>query len=83
MAGWVALSNIPRLGGLVSELHGGDGLVTWGAPAPKPRPPQRQRWFQERPSPYPWEQDGLDHVRKLMPNAEPYRAWATFSFTGR
>ena len=40
-----------------------------------------QRWFQERPSPYPWEQDGLDHVRRLMPNAEPYRACATFSFT--
>lgn len=39
------------------------------------------RWFQERTSPYPWEQDGLDHVKKLMPQAEPYRAWATFSFT--
>jgi hypothetical protein len=41
----------------------------------------QQRWFQERTSEYPWEQDGLDHVRRLMPNAEPYRAWATFSFT--
>ncbi|WP_308257641.1 BREX system serine/threonine kinase PglW [Pseudonocardia lacus] len=40
-----------------------------------------RRWFQERPSEYPWEQDGLDHVKRLMPNAEPYRAWATFSFT--
>jgi serine/threonine protein kinase len=40
-----------------------------------------QRWFQERTSPYPWEQDGLDAVKRLMPNAEPYRAWATFSFT--
>lgn len=51
-------------------------------PIPKPAPPPAQkRWFQERPSPYPWEQDGLDHIKRLMPQAEPYRAWATFSFT--
>jgi hypothetical protein len=43
--------------------------------------PAQQRWFQERPSDYPWEQDGLDHVKRLMPAAEPFRAWATFSFT--
>ena len=42
-----------------------------------------QQWFQERPSPYSWEQDALDHVRRLMPEAEPYRAWATFSFTAQ
>jgi serine/threonine protein kinase len=54
-----------------------------GKPAPKPAPPPRPRlqWNQERTSPYPWEQDGLDFVRRLMPAAEPYRAWATFSFT--
>ncbi|HEX5493997.1 MAG TPA: NERD domain-containing protein, partial [Mycobacteriales bacterium] len=40
-----------------------------------------RRWFQERTSPFPWEQDGLDHVRRLMPDTEPYRAWAIFSFT--
>ncbi|GDY33794.1 BREX system serine/threonine kinase PglW [Gandjariella thermophila] len=51
-----------------------------GGPKPGP-PPARQRWFQERQSEYAHEQDGLDHVRRLMPNAEPYRAWATFSFT--
>ncbi|MFD5237334.1 BREX system serine/threonine kinase PglW [Streptomyces tendae] len=51
-----------------------------GAPKPGPPRPARQ-WFQERPSPYPWEQDALDHVRALMPQAEPFRAWATFSFT--
>ena len=39
------------------------------------------RWFQERPSPYPWEQDGLDHVKNRMPQSDPFRAWATFSFT--
>ncbi len=49
-------------------------------PSPASRPAS-QRWYQERPSDYPWEQDGLDHVRRLMPAAEPYRAWATFSFT--
>ncbi len=51
-----------------------------GAPKPGP-PPEPQRWFQERSSSYAWEQDGLDHIRCLMPAAEPYRAWATFSFT--
>jgi serine/threonine protein kinase len=43
--------------------------------------PSPQRWFQERPSEYPWEQDGLDHIKRLKPDVEPYRAWATFSFT--
>lgn len=53
-----------------------------GSSVPNPDPSASLRhWFQERPSSYPWEQDGLDHVRRLMPNAEPYRAWATFSFT--
>ncbi|WP_329062128.1 BREX system serine/threonine kinase PglW [Streptomyces sp. NBC_01429] len=53
---------------------------------PRPGPPRsgRQRkpgWFQPRRSTHTWEQDGLDHIRRLMPNTEPYRAWATFSFT--
>ncbi|MCX4587024.1 BREX system serine/threonine kinase PglW [Streptomyces sp. NBC_01481] len=53
--------------------------------APKPGPPPRpeNQWNQERPSPYAWEQDALDHIRRLMPPAEPYRAWATFSFTAQ
>lgn len=51
-------------------------------PAPKPGPQlSRERWFQPRRSGFAWEQDGLDHIRHLMPRAEPYRAWATFSFT--
>ncbi|WP_313895982.1 BREX system serine/threonine kinase PglW [Streptomyces sp. YIM 98790] len=50
---------------------------------PKPGPPPRkERWFQPRRSGYRWEQEGLDHIRRLMPQAEPYRAWATFQFTG-
>ena len=54
--------------------------------APKPGPPRsgpqrKQGWFQPRRSTHTWEQEGLDHIRQLMPNTEPYRAWATFSFT--
>lgn len=49
---------------------------------PQPGPlPALKRWFQERPSEYDWEQDGLDHIKGVMPKAEPYRAWATLSFT--
>ncbi|WP_328223975.1 BREX system serine/threonine kinase PglW [Streptomyces sp. NBC_00104] len=51
--------------------------------AAKPGPPsRREHWFQPRRSGFRWEQEGLEHVRQLMPNAEPYRAWATFRFTG-
>ncbi|MFF9750279.1 BREX system serine/threonine kinase PglW [Streptomyces albidoflavus] len=50
---------------------------------PKPGPPPRREcWFQPRRSGFAWEQDGLDHVRGLMPQVEPHRAWATFQFTG-
>ncbi|MBO0510537.1 BREX system serine/threonine kinase PglW [Streptomyces beijiangensis] len=52
-------------------------------PVPKPGPPTHQEhWFQPRRSDFRWEQEGLDHVRELMPRVEPYRAWATFRFTG-
>ncbi|MGW7002051.1 BREX system serine/threonine kinase PglW [Streptomyces sp. NPDC054933] len=50
-------------------------------PTPKPALPKVQRWHQTRTSPFPWEQDALDHIKRLMPQTEPYRAWATFSFT--
>lgn len=51
---------------------------------PVPRPPRPRRlWFQELPSEYPWEQEGLKFIKGLMPKVEPYRAWATFSFTAR
>lgn len=57
-------------------------MTAAGTPsAPKPGPPRKERWFQSRRSTFSWEQEGLDHVRQLMPAAEPYRAWATFSFT--
>ncbi|MFD9102244.1 BREX system serine/threonine kinase PglW [Streptomyces virginiae] len=51
------------------------------APRPGP-PPAREHWFQPRRSGFRWEQEGLDHIRRLMPATEPYRAWATFQFTG-
>jgi len=52
------------------------------APGAKPgQPTSSSHWYQRKQSDYPWEQDGLDFIKKLMPNAEPYRAWATFSFT--
>ncbi|MEU5697189.1 protein kinase [Actinosynnema sp. NPDC020468] len=38
-------------------------------------------WFQEEVSPYPWEQDALDHVRRSVTGSWPHRAWATFTFT--
>ncbi|MGW5633294.1 BREX system serine/threonine kinase PglW [Streptomyces sp. NPDC003832] len=51
--------------------------------APRPSAPApRERWFQPRRSGFRWEQEGLDHLRELMPRTEPFRAWATFQFTG-
>jgi len=41
---------------------------------------QSQRWQGQR-SAYSWEQSALDHVKTQMPDAEPYRAWQTFTFT--
>lgn len=43
----------------------------------------RRRWIQLGKSDFPWEQEALDHVRGLMPDAEPYRAWADFTFAAR
>jgi hypothetical protein len=41
---------------------------------------ESQRW-QGPKSSFPWEQEALDYLRGLMPDAEPYRAWQTFTFT--
>ncbi|WP_242884429.1 BREX system serine/threonine kinase PglW [Actinomadura litoris] len=40
------------------------------------------RWWGPR-SDYKWEEEALQHVRAQMPEAEPYRAWQTFSFAAR
>src|SRR6266498_3776013 len=38
------------------------------------------RW-QGPKSDFPWEEDALKHIRDQMPDAEPYRAWQTFTLT--
>ena len=38
------------------------------------------RWWGQR-SEHVWEQEALEHIRALMPQREPYRAWQCFSFT--
>ncbi len=40
------------------------------------------RWWGPR-SDFPWEEDALKHIRDQMPDAEPYRAWQTFTFTAQ
>lgn len=40
-----------------------------------------RRWFGQKSS-FSWEQDALDFIKAKMPDAEPYRAWQTFTFTG-
>jgi serine/threonine protein kinase len=41
---------------------------------------ESQRWHGQKSS-FPWEQDALDHIKAQIPQAEPYRAWQTFTFT--
>ena len=41
---------------------------------------QSQRWQGQRSS-YSWEQSALEHIKSHMPDAEPYRAWQTFTST--
>jgi Nuclease-related domain len=38
------------------------------------------RWHGQKSS-FPWEQDALNHIKAQIPEAEPYRAWQTFTFT--
>ncbi|MGY1621049.1 BREX system serine/threonine kinase PglW [Geodermatophilus sp. SYSU D00965] len=38
------------------------------------------RWTQVTPSAFAWEREALEHVKALLPDAEPYRAWANFEF---
>ncbi|MBO0801654.1 MAG: BREX system serine/threonine kinase PglW [Nocardiopsaceae bacterium] len=41
---------------------------------------ESQRWNGQK-SAFSWEQAALDHIRAQMPEAEPYRAWQTFTVT--
>ncbi|WP_405088317.1 BREX system serine/threonine kinase PglW [Microbispora sp. NBC_01389] len=39
------------------------------------------RWVTVTPSQFQHERDALEYVRRLLPEAEPYRAWSNFTFT--
>ncbi|WP_280274516.1 BREX system serine/threonine kinase PglW [Nocardia wallacei] len=38
------------------------------------------RWVEVSPSQFSWEQEGLQIVRQLLPDAPPFRAWSNFEF---
>lgn len=38
------------------------------------------RWREVTPSEFPHECEGLEHVRELLPDRPPYRAWSNFEF---
>lgn len=42
---------------------------------------QEGRWTTVTPSQFDHERAALDHVRRLLPDTEPYRAWSNFTFT--
>ena len=42
---------------------------------------QEGRWTKVTPSQFDREREALDHIRRLLPNTEPYRAWSNFTFT--
>ncbi|CAI7976827.1 putative kinase PglW [Frankia sp. Hr75.2] len=42
---------------------------------------EQGRWVTVTPSQFPHEREALEHVRLLLPDAEPYRAWSNFTFT--
>jgi serine/threonine protein kinase len=44
---------------------------------------QEGRWTTITPSQYQHERDALRHVQDLLPDEEPYRAWANFTFTAQ
>ncbi|WP_322756004.1 NERD domain-containing protein, partial [Frankia sp. Cas3] len=41
-----------------------------------------QRWKQCTPSEFAWERAALGHLRTLLPNRDPFRAWANAEFLG-
>jgi serine/threonine protein kinase len=40
--------------------------------------PSSDRWTQVTPSAFAWERASLDYVRRNLPDADPWRAWANF-----
>src|SRR5690606_3626760 len=45
------------------------------------QPMREGRWTTVTPSQFKLEREALEHVRQLLPDAEPYRAWSNFTFT--
>jgi serine/threonine protein kinase len=43
---------------------------------------QSSRWTTVQESEFPWEREALAHLRGLLPDAEPFRAWSNFEFIG-
>jgi hypothetical protein len=43
---------------------------------------QSSRWTTVQESEFPWEREALAHLRELLPDAEPFRAWSNFEFIG-
>ncbi|MCK9928238.1 BREX system serine/threonine kinase PglW [Frankia sp. Mgl5] len=41
---------------------------------------QDRRWTTVTASQFPHEREALEHVQRLLPDAEPYRAWSNFTF---
>ncbi|WP_239405167.1 BREX system serine/threonine kinase PglW [Frankia sp. Cj3] len=41
---------------------------------------QDRRWTTVTASHFPHEREALEHVQRLLPDAEPYRAWSNFTF---
>ncbi|MEN3611979.1 NERD domain-containing protein [Plantactinospora sp. ZYX-F-223] len=42
---------------------------------------QDGRWTTITPSQFDHERAALEHIRRHLPDAEPYRAWSNFTFT--
>lgn len=43
---------------------------------------QSSRWTTVQESEFPWEREALAYVRALLPDTEPFRAWANLEFIG-
>lgn len=41
------------------------------------------RWIEVTESRFPWEREALGHLRKRLPDSEPFRAWSNFEFIAR
>ncbi|HEX6968759.1 MAG TPA: BREX system serine/threonine kinase PglW [Micromonosporaceae bacterium] len=44
---------------------------------------QDGRWTTITPSQFAHEREALAHIQRLLPDAEPYRAWSNFTFTAQ